>query len=75
MRQQWAYEVTVCDRKGRTTYTGRYITYKRAEAKARVELACTPNGVAYIISRYDGTCITLVSDSHVETRDFEGFTI
>lgn len=75
MRQQWAYTVTVCDRKGRVTYTGKYVTYARAEAKARRELDDTPNGTASIISRFDGTCITLVADAYRETRDLSGFAI
>lgn len=61
MRQQWAYRVTVTDRKGSITYTGKYISYQRAEAKAKAELADTPNGMATIVSRWDGTCITLAA--------------
>lgn len=58
MKKQWAYKVTVLDHKGRTVYTGKYITFKRAERYAKAALNDTPNGSAYIYSRWDGTCIT-----------------
>lgn len=75
MKKQWAYEVTVTDRKGRTVYTGKYITFERAQRYAKAVLADTPNGEAYIYSRFDGTCMTLVADSYAEDRDFAGFTL
>lgn len=75
MRQQWAYEVTVTDRKGRTVYTGRYITFERAQRYANAVLADTPNGSASIYGRFDGSCITLVADSYRESRDFAGFAL
>ena len=59
MRKQWAYEVTVCDRKGRIVYTGKYITSSRAEAAAQSWLNDTPNGTAYIYGRFDCSCITI----------------
>ena len=61
MRQQWAYEVTVSDRKCRTVYTGRYITFERAERYAKAVLSDTPNGSACIYSRWDGSCITYMA--------------
>lgn len=61
MKRQWAYKVTVCDRKVRIVYTGKYIDSRRAEAVAQSWLSDTPNGTAYVYGRFDGSCLTLWS--------------
>lgn len=58
MRKQWAYEVTVFDRKGRIVYNGKYISFERAERYAKAELSDVPNGTASIHSRFDNTTVT-----------------
>lgn len=75
MRKQWAYEVAVSDGRGRLVYTGKYITYARAEARALTELADAPNGTANIYGRFDGSCVTIVNSYHTETRDFDLFEV